>query len=206
MINEWSQKGLPGQVNNIGINHNLKEYEAVIERFNTAHAPKVKAQIVKTIEYGVTMYTVSHHGFDSAFVVCKRTPKEFECHLEETFEAIERMDKDAAKEEKEPDEEEQEREILKRCTFLSNSYYADPSKYPKYDNYDAINVDKVADIPFDYDGLMGVPITIMDKYNPEQLEIVDSIRPCINGQAKYNRFIVRKRQAGENLFVLFRNM
>ena len=45
-------------------------------------------------------------------------------------------------------------------------------EYPKYDNYDAINIDKVANIPADYDGYMGVPITFLDKYNPEQFEIV----------------------------------
>ncbi len=44
--------------------------------------------------------------------------------------------------------------------------------YPAYDNYDAINVDKTSDIPCDYDGVMGVPITFLDKYNPEQFEIV----------------------------------
>lgn len=47
-----------------------------------------------------------------------------------------------------------------------------PEEYPKYDNYDAINVNKTADIPCDYDGVMGVPITFLDKYNPEQFEIV----------------------------------
>ena len=47
-----------------------------------------------------------------------------------------------------------------------------PEKYPKYDNYDAINVDKVADIPCDYPGVMGVPLTFMDKYCPEQFEIM----------------------------------
>ena len=47
-----------------------------------------------------------------------------------------------------------------------------PSSYYKYDNYDAINVDKVVDMPCDYDGVMGVPITFLDKYNPEQFEIV----------------------------------
>ncbi len=47
-----------------------------------------------------------------------------------------------------------------------------PEEYPKYDNYNAINVDKVSDIPMDYDGVMGVPITFLDKYNPEQFEIV----------------------------------
>ena len=47
-----------------------------------------------------------------------------------------------------------------------------PQEYPKYDNYNAINVDKVADIPCDYDGIMGVPITFLHKYNPDQFEIV----------------------------------
>lgn len=47
-----------------------------------------------------------------------------------------------------------------------------PEDFPKYDNYDAINVDKVQNIPIDYDGVMGVPITFLDKYNPEQFEIV----------------------------------
>lgn len=47
-----------------------------------------------------------------------------------------------------------------------------PEKYPTYDNYDAINVDKTKEIPVDYNGVMGVPITFLDKYNPEQFEIV----------------------------------
>ena len=47
-----------------------------------------------------------------------------------------------------------------------------PEEYPKYDNYDAINVDKTKDIPADYAGAMGVPITFLDKYNPEQFEIL----------------------------------
>ncbi len=47
-----------------------------------------------------------------------------------------------------------------------------PDEYPHYDNYDAINVDKVSDIPCDYYGVMGVPITFLDKYNPDQFEIV----------------------------------
>ena len=47
-----------------------------------------------------------------------------------------------------------------------------PTDYPKYDNYDAINVDKVTDIPEDYDSVMGVPITFLDKYCPTQFEIV----------------------------------
>ncbi|MCT8578556.1 adenine-specific methyltransferase EcoRI family protein, partial [Glaesserella parasuis] len=47
-------------------------------------------------------------------------------------------------------------------------------EYPKYDNYDAIEVNKVKDIPFDYQGAMGVPITFMDKYNPDQFEILSA--------------------------------
>ncbi len=47
-----------------------------------------------------------------------------------------------------------------------------PEEYPTYDNYNAINVDKVSDIPYDYDGYIGVPITFLDKYNPDQFDIV----------------------------------
>ena len=47
--------------------------------------------------------------------------------------------------------------------------------YPSYDNYDAIEVGKVAEIPVDYDGVMGVPITFLGKYNPDQFEIVGSM-------------------------------
>ncbi|MBR2423889.1 MAG: adenine-specific methyltransferase EcoRI family protein [Tidjanibacter sp.] len=48
-----------------------------------------------------------------------------------------------------------------------------PEEYPTYDNYEAINVNKTSDIPCDYDGVMGVPITFLDKYNPDQFEIID---------------------------------
>lgn len=54
--------------------------------------------------------------------------------------------------------------------ILSKKY--DPTLYPTYDNYNAINVDKVKDIPCDYYGVMGVPITFLYKYNPNQFEIV----------------------------------
>jgi len=48
-----------------------------------------------------------------------------------------------------------------------------PKEYPKYDNYDAIEVSRVSDIPMDYDGVMGVPITFVSHYNPDQFEIID---------------------------------
>ena len=53
--------------------------------------------------------------------------------------------------------------------------YFHASDYPRYDNYDAIEVNKVDNIPCDYDGVMGVPITFMNKYSPEQFEIVGTI-------------------------------
>ena len=53
-----------------------------------------------------------------------------------------------------------------------NYYYGNEEKYPKYDNYDAIEVSRTDDIPIDYMGVMGVPITFMDKYCPEQFEIL----------------------------------
>ena len=65
-------------------------------------------------------------------------------------------------------------ETSKRNEVLQTGkqYHGYEDMYPKYDNYEAINVDKVTDIPMDYEGVMGVPITFLDKYNPEQFEIV----------------------------------
>lgn len=63
-------------------------------------------------------------------------------------------------------------EIQKRHEDLILYRTYNPTDYPKYDNYDAINVDKTTEIPLDYFGLMGVPITFLDKYNPKQFEIV----------------------------------
>ena len=60
----------------------------------------------------------------------------------------------------------------KRNTPLDLYKKYNPVEYPKYDNYDAINCDKVADIPMDYDGVIGVPITFFDKFCPEQFEII----------------------------------
>ena len=59
----------------------------------------------------------------------------------------------------------------KRNEILETIYTFDPQKYSKYYNYDAINVDKTIEIPMDYEGAMGVPITFLDKYNPQQFEI-----------------------------------
>lgn len=86
-----------------------------------------------------------------------------------------------------------------------------PEEYQKYDNYDAINVNKIADIPADYDGVMGVPITLFHKHNPEQFEIVGLLAgnikglagipsksgkdgPYINGKLKFGRILVRNKR------------
>jgi len=79
-----------------------------------------------------------------------------------------------------------------------------PTDYPKYDNYDAIEVSKVKDIPCDYDGVMGVPITFLNGFNPEQFEILGldnhllnngSGKGCnsINGKKLYRRLIIKKK-------------
>jgi hypothetical protein len=85
-----------------------------------------------------------------------------------------------------------------------------PENYPKYDNYDAINVDKTHEIPEDFNGIIGVPITFLDKYNPEQFEIIgiseangrgfsggiwDGTNPhcLVNGERIYARIFIKKK-------------
>jgi hypothetical protein len=62
-----------------------------------------------------------------------------------------------------------------------------PEEYPKFDNYDAINVDVTKNIPCDYCGTMGVPITFLDKYNPEQFEIVGITKTWFGSASKIYR-------------------
>ena len=88
--------------------------------------------------------------------------------------------------------------------------------YPKYDNYDAIEVSKTCDIPMDYDGVMGVPITFLGKYNPSQFEILGvtnntkdnafalkentigySTWASINGKNVYARLLIRRKQENQ---------
>ena len=83
-----------------------------------------------------------------------------------------------------------------------------PEEYPRYDNYDAINVDKTVDIPCDYDGAMGVPVTFLDKYNPDQFEIIGidryvednplyGKRFTIDGIEKYARILIKRKGAAQ---------
>ena len=89
---------------------------------------------------------------------------------------------------------------------LGYKYYGHEEDYPKYDNYNAINVDKVSQIPHDYMGVMGVPITFMDKYCPDQFEIIghehdlsgtgfgeDVGQFLICGVGKYKRILIRRK-------------
>lgn len=84
--------------------------------------------------------------------------------------------------------------------LLYKSYNAE--EYPRYDNYEAINVNKTQDIPFDYDGVMGVPITFLDKYNPEQFEIIGNEytlnisrgRGYVQGKRMYSRIFIRRKK------------
>jgi hypothetical protein len=90
--------------------------------------------------------------------------------------------------------------------ILYKTYYGNESDYPTYDNYDAINVDKTKDIPLDYAGAMGVPITFLDKYNPEQFEILGNLGSYapdgyslssaifINGRKIYKRILIKNRK------------
>ena len=72
--------------------------------------------------------------------------------------------------------------------------------YPKYDNYDAIEVGKVLQIPLDYDGLMGVPITFLDVYNPDQFKIVG----CGDYKGKYGSDYLSIREIGEDWLKKYR--
>jgi hypothetical protein len=90
----------------------------------------------------------------------------------------------------------------KRLGISLNKVY-NPEDYPKYDNYDAINVDKVVEIPCDYGGIMGVPITFLDKYNPAQFTVVGLMapgkinsynfgRPRVKGKKVYARILIKR--------------
>jgi len=99
--------------------------------------------------------------------------------------------------------------------ILIKKYEGNEKDYPKYKNYDAIEVSKVANIPKDYYGVMGVPISFLEKYNPDQFEIVD-INPHFftikeqglpypgqlqieNQKDPYARILIRRKNRSENI-------
>lgn len=82
---------------------------------------------------------------------------------------------------------------------LTKCYAGNESVYQRYDNYDGINVNKTQDIPMDYSGYMGVPITFLHRYNPEQFEIIkfrkgdDDKDLSINGKCPYFRIVIKNK-------------
>jgi Adenine-specific methyltransferase EcoRI len=87
---------------------------------------------------------------------------------------------------------------------LTKRYLGNEHTYPKYDNYDGINVDKTKDIPIDYPGAIGVPITFLHKFNPDQFEIIkfrkgdDDKDLSINGKTPYFRILIRNKRIQHN--------
>ena len=87
---------------------------------------------------------------------------------------------------------------------LTKKYFGNEDNYPKYDNYDGINVDRTQDIPFDYQGYMGVPITFLHKFNPNQFEIIkfrkgnDDKDLSINGKCPYFRILIKNKRCLES--------
>ena len=89
-------------------------------------------------------------------------------------------------------------EHSKRHEKIDLYKHYNPEEYPKYDNYDAIEVSKTCNIPMDYYGVIGTPITFLDKYCPEQFEIIkfrkgnDDKDLSINGKCPYFRILIKK--------------
>lgn len=95
---------------------------------------------------------------------------------------------------------------------LTKVYKGNEDLYPKFDNFDGINVNRTQDIPMDYDGVIGVPITFLHKYNPSQFEIIQFRKGnngkdlSINGKCPYFRILIKNKQpikthfAGSSLF------
>lgn len=83
---------------------------------------------------------------------------------------------------------------------LTKKYFGNENDYPIYDNYNGINVDKTNNIPLDYNGVMGVPITFLNKFNPDQFEIVkfrkgdDNKDLSIQGKKPYFRILIRHKK------------
>lgn len=98
-------------------------------------------------------------------------------------------------------------DIERRHLRLKLSKRFNVMEYPLYDDFEAINVKRVMDIPMDYSGIMGVPITIINKYNPEQFEIIgeanhgsdsefDLFKPMVNGKLLFKRILIRNKEIG----------
>lgn len=103
-------------------------------------------------------------------------------------------------------------DIAKRHEDLILYKQYTPEEYTKYENLDAINVNKTSDIPVDYKGLMGVPITFLDKYNPDQFEIIGlgisnsgleiGVKPYKDEHKKYRKEIQKRGAVDGDLYMM----
>lgn len=102
--------------------------------------------------------------------------------------------------------------VNKHNEFITLYKQYNINDYPKYENFDAINVNTYTDIPYDYDGYMGVPITFVDKYNPQQFEIIGlgisssgieiGVRPYTVEHKKYRKEVQKKGAVDGDLYML----
>ncbi|MDP2585767.1 MAG: adenine-specific methyltransferase EcoRI family protein [Candidatus Levybacteria bacterium] len=103
-------------------------------------------------------------------------------------------------------------DVTKHHEFMTLYKKYTPEEYPKYENYDAINIDIVANMPKDYDGAMGVPITFLDKYNPEQFEIIGlgisnsgievGVKPYKAEHKKYRKEVQKRGAVDGDLYMI----
>lgn len=103
-------------------------------------------------------------------------------------------------------------DLAKRHEELLLYRYYSPDEYPTYENYEAIGVSKTKDIPIDYDGAMGVPITFIDKYNPEQFDILGlgianlglevGVRPYKPEHRKYRKEVQKRGVVDGDLYMI----
>jgi hypothetical protein len=103
-------------------------------------------------------------------------------------------------------------EVAKHKDFITLYKKYNKSEYPKYTNFDAIEVAKVSDIPMDYTGNMGVPITFVDKYNPEQFEIIGlgisnsgleiGVKPYTSAHKKYRQEVQKRGAVDGDLYLM----
>lgn len=103
-------------------------------------------------------------------------------------------------------------DISKRHEDLILYKQYNTEEYPKYENFDAINIDKTKDIPMDYSGFMGVPITFLDKYNPDQFEIIGlgisnsgleiGVQPYKKEHKKYRKDVQNRGAVDGDLYMI----
>ena len=94
-------------------------------------------------------------------------------------------------------------EVLRQESEKISSVY-DPERHPRYDNFDAINISRYTDIPVDYDGVMGVPVTYLRYHDPARFEIIgqanhgtaddkwDLFKPVLNGREQFKRILIKR--------------